>query len=377
MPNKTIISGAIGLLGTLMMSSAAFAGNCDQGQSCDMGVNVINDYPPVFDAMTVRNTPPMAHLRSVQFQRAPNVSITRVHGMMPSAGLSDAPSAFSGGCHPESTAYCRQDAGTPVNVQMQAPRPAPIFTAPRPAPVVQQPAPLRQWIGGGFDPAKLAPRQYGEFTFTPGTAYLPTSRVVRDPAAAQAVLDSGRTVAQSTTLGGMTTHPSMVSAPSVQRSVTLPGTFNSSMSYGGSAQRGSYGAMPPPVLNGPGVAYDGGAPQTILRETPGMAAMSPAHVGGNKYVSNIGADGTYWEKSSGMTAFGSTVATQVICKRKVDQRVVNPVVGVPVGVPTPVQVPYCNVAPVPHAHGPQGHMGQGQRSQVSKRYSAGQGPWVY
>ena len=55
------------------------------------------------------------------------------------------------------------------------------------------------------------------------------------------------------------------------------------------------------------------------------------------YGSNIGADGSYWEKVSGPTAFGDTIATSVICKRKLPTKVVNPVVGVPVPVPVPVQ----------------------------------------
>ena len=57
------------------------------------------------------------------------------------------------------------------------------------------------------------------------------------------------------------------------------------------------------------------------------------------FGSNVAADGTYWEKVSGPTAFGDTVATSVICKRQVQQRVVRPVVGVPVPVRVPVTVP--------------------------------------
>jgi len=45
-----------------------------------------------------------------------------------------------------------------------------------------------------------------------------------------------------------------------------------------------------------------------------------------------------WEKVSGPTAFGDTIATSVICKRKVPTRTVNPVVGVPVPVRVPVAV---------------------------------------
>ncbi len=389
MPNKILVAGALSLVGSLSMSGAALAGHCSSGANCDMGVKVINDHPARFGPMTVRNTPPMGHFRSIDFQRAPNVSITRVHGMMPNAGLSDAPSAFTKGCHPTSTAYCRQDVGTPVHVEMAPPpppMPAPVFVAPAPAPapIVQRPVQLRKWVGKGYDPSKFTPRTYGDATLVAGIAYVPTSKVVRDPAAAQAVLDSGRTVPQSTVLGGTAPTPSMVGAAPAYGAVTLPGTFSPSMSYGAvgsvggasSYGAGSYGPVPPAVLSGPGVAYDGGAPQTILRETPGLPAMSPSYQGGNTYTSNIGPDGTYWEKTAGMTAFGSTVATQVICKRKVDQKVVNPVVGVPVPVPTPVHVPYCGTMPVPHAHGPQGHMAP-KPPVTPGPFPASPGPWVY
>lgn len=387
MPTKTLLLGAVGLVGTMTLSGTALAGHCgpgqNQGPNCDMAVKVINEYAPRFEPMTIRNTPPMGHFRSIQFQRSPNVSITRVHGMAPNAGLTDAPSAFTKGCHPTSTAYCRQDAGTPVNVQMQAPAPmpAPVYVAPRPAPVVQAPVQLRTWTGQGYDPSKFAARTYGDASLVPGIAYVPTSRVVRDPAAAQAVLDTGMAVPQSTTLGGTAPTLSMinsaptyntVAAPNYPAPVRMPAP--QTPAYGGV---GSYGAMPPAVLSGPGVAFDGGAPQTILRQTPGMPAMAPSQLNGNTYVSNIGADGTYWEKTAGMTTFGSTVATQVICKRQAQQRVVNPVVGVPVGVPTPVQVPYCNVNPTPHQHGRQGHMMQPKPPVATGPYRPAPGPWVY
>lgn len=373
MPKKTLLVGAVSLLGMVSASGTALAGHCSQGQNCDMGVTVHNDYAPKFDNMTVRNTPPFGHFSSVNFQRAPNVSITRVHGMMPSAGLSDAPSAFTGGCHPESTQYCRTDVGTPVSVELSAPA-TPVYNVPMPsAPVVTAPRPLRVWVGKGYDPSKFTPRVYGDPSLVPGIAYLPTSRVVRDPAAADAMLNSGRTQPQPIANGGVAPRPSMV-RPSMMPSVsyTQPSFAQpamGSLSFSGPAN-GSYGAMPPPVLTGTGVAYDGNGPKTILRETPfPTMAGAPVNAGNNTYVSNIGADGTYWEKTSGLTTFGSTVATQVICKRKIDQKVVNPVVGVPVAVPTPAPVPYCgtpNHSPAPHAH-----------PQMQGQYGPMAGRWTY
>ncbi|WP_418152478.1 hypothetical protein AB8615_00165 [Litorimonas sp. RW-G-Af-16] len=402
MPNKTLLVGAVSLVATLAASAPAFAGHCASGQNCQTDVRVINDYAPKFGPMTVRNTPPMGHFRSIDFQRAPNVSITRVHGMAPTAGLSDAPSGFTDGCHPTSTTYCRQDAGIPVTVDM-APRPVvqqPVYQAPvMRAPVVAAPAPrLHTWVGKGYDPSKFAPRQYGENILTPGIAHIPTSIVDRDPARAQAVLNSGRTVPQARANGGTVPHMGMVqqSMPAMG-SVTLPGTFASAPqtmpAMGSVTLPGTFASAPSQAYGSAGtynpapqaMSYSSNAPRTILRETPYAApAQAPVHAGNNTYVSNIGADGTYWEKTSGLTTFGSTVATQVICKRKVKQQVVNPVVGVPVPVPTrvvnpiinvpvpvptPVEVPYCEApAPVHAMHGQHGrpavgHHGGGRYGQ--------------
>jgi len=57
--------------------------------------------------------------------------------------------------------------------------------------------------------------------------------------------------------------------------------------------------------------------------------------------------GGYWEKVSGLTMFGDTVATSVVCRRQAPQKtsqILSPVYGVPQPVPTPVpqyiDVPY-------------------------------------
>ena len=348
---KFSVLAAVSSLSLAALSTPAFAGGCGNGApNCNVGVNVVTPAPAQFGPMTVHTNHPMGHLRQVHFQRSPNVSITRVHGMGPTAGLSDAPSGFTSGCFPSSTHYCRTDVGTPVTVDI-APALAPVVAAPYmpAAPVVQQP--LRTIIGQGYDPSKFTPRQYGDNTFTPGIAHVPTSYVDRSPANAQAALNSGRAVTQPYANGGTTPamgsvtlpdtmSPSMsmgsvqFSAP-VQRSVTLPDTMSPSM---GMSSVG-YAA---PVLPGTYMA----APSINM----GRQATAPVLTQNGTYASNVGADGTYWEKTSGPTMFGNTMATQVICKRKLPTQTVNPVVNVPYAVPTPV--PTCG--PVPHGMHP-GH----------------------
>ena len=327
---KFTLVAAVSSLSLLASAAPAMAGSCHAGApNCNVGVNVIAPAPAQFGPMTVHTQHPMGHLRQVHFQRAPNVSITRVHGMAPTAALSDAPSAFTGGCHPTSTAYCRTDAGTPIDI---VPVPAPVVAAPyvAPAPVMAAPVvqqPLRTMIGQGYDPSKFTPRQYGDNTFTPGIVHAPTSFVDRSPANAQAALNSGRTFAQPLANGGMTP------------------------AYGQTQPLQMAPAMPRPVMAAPVMA----APmvQAPMVGFGARQATAPVLTNNGTYASNVGADGTYWEKTSGPTMFGNTMATQVICKRKLPTQVVNPVVNVPYAVPTPV--PTCG--PAPHAM----HKGHGAR----------------
>ena len=331
---KVLTLAAVSSLSLLASAAPALAGGCmNGGPNCDIGVKVIPSAPAQFGPMTVNTAHPMGYLRHVEFQRAPNVSITRVHGMVPTAGLSDAPSGFTNGCHPTSTQYCRKDVGTPVSVNL-APAPAPVVATPyvAPAPVVAQP--LRSYTGQGYDASKFAPRQYGDASFVPGIAHVPTSYVDRSPANAQAVLNSGRTVTQPIANGGVT--------PAFGQTVPLAGNVSYSAPF-----------VPAPVMPAPVVA----APVI------GAQATAPVLAGNGVYASNVGADGSYWEKTSGPTFFGDTLATQVICKRKLPTQVVNPVVNVPYAVPTPV--PTCG--PVPHAAHP-GH---------NSRYAQPQGRWTY
>ncbi len=201
--NRSIMA-VIGGMSVIAGASPAFAGHCGVGiapQLCGTSVVVNQGAAPRFDPMTVNITQPMGHLRSVKFNRAPNVSIMRVHGMGPTAGLQDAPSGFTNGCHPTSTQYCRQSVGRPVSVTFNQPQPAPFIATPAPAPVI----------------SNAVPRQYGDNTLTPGIAHIPTSIVDRSSANAQAVLNSGRTVRQSTQLGGIAPQQRMVTSSASSR----------------------------------------------------------------------------------------------------------------------------------------------------------------
>lgn len=289
MPIK-FIAAAISALGLLSVASAANAGNCG-GSTCSMNIQYTPTMAPKFGPMTVSNNNPMGHLRTVDFQRAPNVSIMRVHGMAPTVSLSDAPVGFSKGCHPQSTQYCRQGGvSAPTRPQYNA---------------VVTPAPVT--MGQGYDPSKFSPRQYGENTFTPGIAHIPTSIVDRSPENADRALNSGRAVAQPIANGGVAPRPSMMmpmgQSIGYSQQVRIPTTFR------GSAPMG-YSAGMPRMAGGPVLQANG------------------------TYGSTVGSDGTYWEKMSGPTMIGNTMASQVICKRQIRQRVVRPIINVPVPVPT-------------------------------------------
>ena len=223
---KVSVLATLSGLSLAAFSTPAIAGGCGFGASanCGVGVNVIPSEAPSFGPMTINNRNPMGHLRTIDFQRAPNVSITRIHGIAPTASLADAPSGFTGGCHPSSTQYCRANAGTPVSVQAAAPvYSAPVSAAPIvSAPVVAAPVQtLRSWTGQGYNASNFQSRQYGDNTFTPGIAHIPTSIVDRSPVNTQTILNSGRTVPQP-----------IASASSFSGSsfVTLPGTMSQSFS---------------------------------------------------------------------------------------------------------------------------------------------------
>ena len=367
MPTKLISKTLLGAVSAAMLAAPAFAGGNCGGGNCAVPVKVMPSYAPQFGPMTIRNENPLGHLRSVNFQRAPNVSITRVHGLAPTAGLSDAPSGFTGGCHPSSTTYCRQDAGRPVQIELSAP--APVYSAP--APVYSAPvAPRTVHVGGGYDESKFIPRTYGDASLVPGIAYLPTSKVIRDPAAAQQVLDSGQTRPQDVVVPGTGIAPNLGMVRHNELRVQNTGFQNTGVQnnvmyqagpifsttqnagpqfapqqYSAPQFSGQYSGQysgqqlrAPGLTNSQGLslAPTRGGPSFGQPSTPVIAQSGPF---AGSYGSNVAPDGTYWEKTSGPTAFGDTIATSVICKRQLPRQTVNPVVGVPV--PVPVAVPGC------------------------------------
>ncbi len=319
MPTKLISKALLGALSAAVLSAPAFAGGHCGGGNCAVPVHVLPSMPAHFGPMTIQNQNPLGHLKSIHFQRAPHVSITRIHSLGPTAALSDAPSGFTGGCHPSSTTYCRQGGNHAVPAPIQAPvLPAPVVSAP---PVSAAPVVVR--TGGGYDPSKFTPRVYGDASLVPGVAYLPTSTVVRDPAAAQQVLDSGRTVPQPVVVPGTGTAPNL---GMVRQNVSFQGSsFQNTSSFRGGGLTQTQGLILAPTRQGPSF----GQPSAPVLQQSGPLAGT--------YGSSVAADGTYWEKVSGPTAFGDTVATSVICKRQAQRRVVRPVVNVPV--PVPVAVP--------------------------------------
>jgi len=160
-------------------------------------------------------------------------------------------------------------------------------------------------------------------------------------------LNSGRAVPQPLANGGFAPRPGLIGNPaynlSLAPTIAPAPTFASLPLAPTYAQGPAFGGTPAPAIGG--------------------QATAPVLTSDGTYASNVGADGTYWEKVSGMTAFGNTIATQVICKRKLPTQTVNPVVNVPYPVPT--AVPTCG--PLPH----NAHLGH------NIGYGAPQGRWTY
>ncbi|GHB02882.1 hypothetical protein GCM10009069_27050 [Algimonas arctica] len=331
------VGGTVAMLG--LLSGIALAGGpayCGVA-GCDTGVSYVPSPTGHSGPTTIENRTPYDFLDSVHFQRSPHVSITRVHGMAPNVGLADAPGGFTQGCHPQSTTYCRSGHQGSAAVSTTSVRtasvaaptyvPPPVMQAPIVAPQPHMPRPHVQErvvaIGGGFDPSKFTPRIYGDpYTITPGIAYLPTSIVDRNPYRAQAVLDAGpggvTPALTGMPIGPLPTprppapvmmHQPMMQPPNVHVPRVQP-----------------YMTHPrPPYMSGPQVQ------PSIPTGYPG-AAGAPYKMTNGRYGSTVGADGTYWEKVSGPTQIGNTVATQVICKRRLPQ-------PAPTYYPTPYPAP--------------------------------------
>jgi len=307
--SAAILGGlSVGFIGT-----AAQAGGCGQyGQNCQPQVITHSGGSASIDPMHVYSQQPMGQLRSVQFLGSPSVNIMRVHGMGPTAGLTDAPTGFTKGCLPQSTHYCRQG-----GFQAQAPMPR----VAAPAPVMMRPAPqMRErvvHVGGGYDASKFTPRVYGSLEMVPGIAHIPTSIVDRSHTNAQAVLNSGMTRPQPLVSGGMAPHPSMMGRQSASSTIV------------------EHGSIAPVAPMGPrptGMSHmSGGHSLGVVNQTVRLAPE------GNVYAGSMAADGTYYEKVSGPTTLGGMRATQVICKRQAPvMNVQRQVIGVPSPVPTPV-----------------------------------------
>lgn len=292
------IAALTGGLSLSLVSSSALAGECGYGPTgpnCTAKVVTHSGPAPQIDPVHIYSQAPMGHLRSVQYLGSPSVNITRIHGVQGTPSLSDAPSAFTGGCTPESTHYCRQNMPSP------APMPAPVITPPAPAmpaPVITPPAPQVTErvvaIGGGYDPSKFTPRTYGSNELTPGIAHIPTSIVDRSHENAIAVLNGGMTQPQAIASGGTVPHPSMITNNVQHNAGTLSQNINGSTAHTMTM-----------------------APQT------------------NIYPGSMAGDGSYYEQVSGPTTIGGMQATQVICKRQAPQvQVQSPVIGMPMPVPT-------------------------------------------
>lgn len=320
---SNIVVAVLGSMSLLSVSSTALAGACGSSPCaapapafapahcgpapCAQPVDVRHFGAPSSQALTIGVHQPLGNPNNrFQFNQGQNVSITRLYNSQ-NVNLSDAPSQFTGGCKPQSTEYCRGGVSA-----------APIVAAPvLKAPVAHRPH---------LNPNRFASRQYGDNTFTPGIAHIPTSRVDRSWKNAQAVLNSGRARPQPFVSGGNAPHPSLLRSAPAHRS-----TFTHAAPV----------AQP-------------------LPSKPGAVIASP-----------VAADGTYWEKVSGPTQFGDVKATEILCKRQLPRQVVNPVIDVP--------VPVCNVhqhggAPVPLGHGPLGHGSLGHGPIFPRRFGAGLRP---
>ena len=297
------------LLGSLSVSlgaTTALAGGCgmyaqgpSMGSACQTQVVVHPGQVPYSDSMNIYSSQPMGRLKTVEYMRSPSVNIMRVHGMGPTAQLSDAPSGFTNGCMPESTSYCRSGGMRPAPMpQMQMPLPMPVIAQPAPEPRIVA-------IGGGYDPSKFIPRTYGSNELTPGIAHIPTSIVDRSHANAQAVLNSGMTRPQAYASGGIAPHPSMVGGSTVYQSPHQ----NMGHQYG----------------------------NVIGMQTHAMTVQPQ-----NSYAGSVSGDGSYWEQVSNSASTGGNV----ICKRAAQQvNVQRPVIGVPVPVPTPMPMSCYNNMP--------------------------------
>lgn len=284
---RSILTALGGLALAGFSATASAGGNCNaSGTACNPGMAYGPSAPYVTQPMMTNYHQPYSHLSSVLYRQTPVVNVTRVQTGAQHAPLNAAPTSFWQGC--QSGAVCRQPA--PVMRAPVMPAPRPVVMAPAPRPVMAPPAPRPD----------LTPRQYGDASFVPGIAHVPTSVVDRSPVTRDAALR--------------------------QNGHALTGTP--------SVHSNSYASTRP---------YSGAS----------------SHAASGNVVSGMQADGSYWEKASGPTFIDGMLATEILCKTqaapmrvqapvRVQQQyqVVRPVIGVPTPVPTPV---YCNAPAQQHA----------------------------
>lgn len=296
MRSKSLCIAAFGGLTMALTfgASTASAGSCDARDSrCNPG-HVYTQSPVQYAPVATHYGQPYDHLRRFEYVQAPQVNVTRIETGAPMASITDAPVHGWPGCGGAGEPVCRQNVPAP----MPAPKPMspvaqPLSIAPPPPPRVEcvtptrvvcvnqhAPRPMVNYVGKGYNQANFTSRTYGDTSFHTGEAYLPTSRVNRNPADRDAVLRS-------------------IGEPVVGQA-RLSHNVVSGSSYGSSSYSTS------------------------------------------SMTTSVMADGTYWEKASGPTMVDGMPATQVLCKRQAPMvqkqlQVVRPVIGVRTPVPVYVQ----------------------------------------
>ncbi len=173
------VSGGLIMAG---LAPVSFAGGGCYGAAnlCNPGINVTAS-PYVNQPMGINYAQPYDYLTSATYNQAPHMNVTRIETGAPRTTLDQAPGAYWGGC--AAGTYC----GGPVAAPIAAPAPAAY------APVAYAPtvsAPQTYVASGDYNPSNFASRQYGDASFVPGIAYLPSSYVERGTAERDAAVAS-------------------------------------------------------------------------------------------------------------------------------------------------------------------------------------------
>lgn len=90
-------------------------------------------HPGPVDTLSAVNTYeqlPYGYLKTFAYKNTPNVNIMRLHSRTPSVTLADRPIAFTQGCTPTSTVYCRAPRASVNPVIAPTPRPVAPYIAP-------------------------------------------------------------------------------------------------------------------------------------------------------------------------------------------------------------------------------------------------------